>query len=267
MNRQKHTGSPASFVDELQENGRYSFTLEELRAWYSRSDQGLQAALGRLKQRGRIISPRSGFYVIVPIEYKNAGCPPASWFVNELMRFLAQPYYVGILSAAAIHGAAHQQPMAFQVITDRPTRQAVAARVRIDFHINRNVEAIPVAELQTETGYMRVSTPNSTAFDLVRYAKAAGNLGNVGTVLSELAEVLDAEAMVHAAPLYAAPDAQRLGYLLNVLGYHHLSQPLADWLSKRRYRKILLSPGQPIGECKLDQQWKVLANVDLELDL
>jgi len=31
---------------------------------------------------------------------------------------------VGVLSAAAIHGAAHQQPMIFQVVTDKPTRPA-----------------------------------------------------------------------------------------------------------------------------------------------
>jgi hypothetical protein len=49
-----------------------------------------------------------------PLEYREAGGPPASWFIDDLMRFLGQPYYVGLLSAAAIHGAAHQQPMVFQ---------------------------------------------------------------------------------------------------------------------------------------------------------
>ena len=70
------------------------------------SDVALEAALRRLKQRGRIASPRRGFYVLVPPEYREAGCQPASWLIDDLMRFVEQPYYVGLLSAAAIHGAA-----------------------------------------------------------------------------------------------------------------------------------------------------------------
>ncbi|MBU2500813.1 type IV toxin-antitoxin system AbiEi family antitoxin [bacterium] len=39
------------------------------------------------------------------------------------MRYLAQPYHVGLLSAAAIHGAAHQQPMVFHVVTATDTNK------------------------------------------------------------------------------------------------------------------------------------------------
>jgi hypothetical protein len=74
-----------------------------------------KTALRRLKEQGRIVSPRRGFYVVVPPEYRAAGSPPASWFIDELMRYLDQPYYVGLLSAAAIHSASRQQSMVFQV--------------------------------------------------------------------------------------------------------------------------------------------------------
>ncbi|MGH7573003.1 MAG: type IV toxin-antitoxin system AbiEi family antitoxin domain-containing protein [Gemmatimonadota bacterium] len=57
-----------------------------------------------------------------------------SWLIDDLMRFLEQPYYVGLLSAAAIHGAGYQQPMVFQVITDQPTREIRIGRQRIEFH-------------------------------------------------------------------------------------------------------------------------------------
>jgi hypothetical protein len=99
-----------------------------------RSTVAIEAALRRLKRRGRIASPRRGFYVLVPVEYREAGCPPVSWFIDDLMRFLKQPDYVGLLSAAAIHGAAHQQPMLFQVVTDRPSRPVRVGRVRIGGH-------------------------------------------------------------------------------------------------------------------------------------
>lgn len=73
-----------------------------------------------------------------------------------------------MLSAAAIHGAAHPQPVVFRVVTDKPTRPVAAGRVQIGFHVGRHISKALVVEIQTETGTMRVSTPEATAFDLVR---------------------------------------------------------------------------------------------------
>lgn len=266
MKRISGEESLAAFVDRLQGIGRYSFTLREVRALPGRSETGIQVALGRLKQQGRIVSPRRGFFVIVPIEYRSAGSPPAAWFIDALMGFMEQPYYVGLLSAAALHGAAHQQPMAFQVITDRATRPSSAARVRIEYHVNRAVESVPVEEMQTETGSMRVSTPAVTAFDLVRYAGAAGHLSNVATVLLELAETLSPDALADVASLYSAPDAQRLGYLLEAVGQGHLTAPLRDRLSMRRHRVVRLAPGRPAGRRKVDHRWRIIPNTRLEVD-
>lgn len=259
--------SMTDFVEALQAKGRYTFTQAEAMNADKRSDIALEAALRRLKQKGRIADPRRGFYVIVPVEYREAGCPPANWFIHDLMRFLGQPYYVGILSAAAIHGAAHQQPMLFQVVTDRPTRPAQAGRVRIGFHMGRHIETAPVVEIQTETGSMRVSTPEATAFDLVRFAPSAGHIGNVITVLSELVEKIDPKALTSLADLYAISDIQRLGYLLERLGENRLADPLASWLKARRYRPILLVPVQAKGVAPTDPRWRVIPNETVEVDL
>src|SRR5204862_425249 len=74
----------------------------------------VQAALRRLKRRGEIADPYRGFHVIVPPEYRRLGCLPAEQFVPQLMRVLGETYYVALLSAAELHGAAHQRPQAFQ---------------------------------------------------------------------------------------------------------------------------------------------------------
>ena len=103
------------------------------------------------------------------------------------MSHLDLHYYVGVLSAAALHGAGHQQPMVFQVIANRATRPMQAGRVRIKVHTSRTVKAMPVTRVETETGFMMVGTPETTAFDVVRFFSAAGHWSNVATVLSELA--------------------------------------------------------------------------------
>ena len=66
--------------------------------------------LYRLERSGAIVSPRRRF-VVVPGGYCSAGGPPAIWFIEDLMRHLGRRYYVALLSAAALHGAGHQQPV------------------------------------------------------------------------------------------------------------------------------------------------------------
>lgn len=257
----------AALVDEFQSRGKYTFTREDIMGIDARSDVAFEAAVRRLKQHRRLASPRRGFFVIVPAEYREAGSLPANWFIDNLMHFLGQPYYVGLLSAAAIHGAAHQQPMVFQVVTDRPTRAARAGRARIEFHVSRYVEDAPVVDVQTETGSMRVSTPEATAYDLVRFPAAAGHLNNVATVLGELAEKLNPAALVALAPKRPTPDVQRLGYLLELVGEQSVAESLAEALKHRRHRTVLLAPGRGEDGEPPHERWKVVPNATVEGDL
>ena len=255
------------WVEELQASGRYTFFRQEAEAGTGASSLAVQTALRRLKKRGRIASPRRGFYVVVPPEYRAAGCPPASWFIDELMGHLGLSYYVGILSAAALHGAGHQQPMVFQVIADRPTRPMMAGRVRIEVHASRTATAMPISRVQTETGTMGVATAETTAFDLVRYYSAAGHWNNVATVLAELAEKIGRDRLVEIAPMVQLPDVQRLGYLLSLVGQGPLADPLADWLARRRTSIVRLRTDMPRGDADIDHRWRLVPNEEVEVDV
>jgi predicted transcriptional regulator of viral defense system len=262
----RQQGPIADLVDRLQASGRYTFTRTEVERETQLSESSLEAALRRLRARRRIATPRRGFHVIVPLEHQSAGAPPPPWFIDDLMRFLGQRYYVGLLTAAALHGAGHQQPMVFQVVTDRPTRPARVGRARIAFHVTRNLESVPVVALTTETGTMRASTPEATAFDLVRFVAAAGHTNNVATVLSELAERLSADELARLAPHHLLPDVQRLGFLLEFVGEGVKAVRLQSWLGEQRVRPVVLARGRPKGSVKPVGAWRVIPNVDVEID-
>jgi predicted transcriptional regulator of viral defense system len=257
----------SAFVDDTQAAGRYTFLNSEARAALRVSEIALDSAMRRLKNRGRLVAPRRGFLVIVPTEYRAAGAPPPSWFIDDLMRFLGQPYYVGLLSAAGLHGSSHQQPMVFQVVTDRPTRPAKAGRARMEFHATRAVQDSPTVSLQTETGLMRVSAPETTAFDLVKFSAACGGWSNVATVLSDLAERIDPGALHALAELRKTPEVQRLGFLLDQAGQSRLADALLRSLAVRRYRPVLLAGDMPLGDAVSAAPWRVIPNVEIELDL
>src|SRR3970040_1096470 len=89
----------SDFVNRLQASGRYTFRREEAVSALGVSEIALQSAARRLAAKGRICAPRRGFYVIVPVEYSQAGAPPPSWFIDDFMKFHRHPHYVRLLSA------------------------------------------------------------------------------------------------------------------------------------------------------------------------
>ena len=84
-------------------------------------------------------------------------------------------------------------------------------------------------------------------------------------MLAELAERMDAQALVGIGHLVRLPDVQRLGYLLDALGESELADPLAKWLASRGPRAVALRPGELV-DAALDKRWHVLPNVELEVD-
>jgi predicted transcriptional regulator of viral defense system len=257
----------ASWVDALQSTGRYTFDRGEAIAALGMSRLMLKKAVKRLATKRRIVVPRRGFYVIVPIEYRAAGAPPPSWFVDDLMRHLGKPYYVGALSAAGLHGAAHQQPQEFQVVTRAAARSVVAGRARIKFLGKRHHDRTPTRAMKTETGTMLVSTPEATAIDLLRYAPSAGGLANVATVLAELAERIDPVRLVETAEADGQlVFAQRLGYLLERVGAREQARKLAKLVTEGSLRNTPLRAGQATRGCPVDRRWRVVVNEQVEMD-
>src|SRR5579885_271902 len=257
----------SEFVDQLQSSGRYSFTRDEAISALGVSEVALQAAARRLAAKGRVVAPRRGFYVVVPMEYRSTGAPPPSWFVDDLMKFHGHPYYVGLLSAAALHGAAHQQPQEFQVVTDTVLRPITVGRTRFHFFMQWHHAKTPTIQVKTETGSMKVSTPEAPALDLVRYVGKAGQLGTVATVLSELAERIDPHRLVEAARAEVELSVvQRLGYLLEHFAAPATVAPLAKWLAAQRPRPVPLRPEQHPKAAEKDPRWLVLINERVEID-
>lgn len=260
---------PAQWLRARQTRGRYTFSHTEAVDGLRRTPLAVSKALRRLVGQGLLVSPRRGFYVIVPGEFDLAGTPPAQWFIHDLMGYLEQPYYVGLLTASAQYGASHQAAQVFQVVTDRPTRSIKVGRIRIEFVMKSEIEGTPTTAVKTPTGCMTVSTPEATALDLVRYFKAAGFLGHVATVLDELAERLDGDELVRSAEAggFEMAVVQRLGYLLERVGAESVTEGLAAVVADRSPQAVPLRPDLSRKGCPVDARWRIAVNEEVESDL
>ncbi len=248
------------FIEELLGQGRYTFTREEAGLRLKTSPAAAYMSLHRLVKAGRLVMPRSGFYVIVDPQHRSAGILPPEWFIHDLMKDMARPYYVGLLSAAQLHGAAHHRPQEFQVmIAERAVRPVRAGNVLIRFHGKGPFDRSQTQEIKTPTGIMTASTPETTAWDLVRYCKAAGGLDNVVTILSELAEKLDGSKLRDTMKRHGdGIVAQRLGYLLDLLRRQDLSKGFVNMVQDAPLRP--LDPTAPITGASGSSKWHVLIN-------
>ncbi len=259
--------SAADYIDDLLARGRCTFTTDDAVEALGVSVTAARAAVRRLKDKGVVAVPYRGFHVVVSPEYRRLGCRPADQFVPELMVHLGVPYYVGLLSAARIHGAAHQAPMVFQVIVPRPRPGLACGSVRVDFIARHDMEATPVVERNTPTGILRVATAEATALEVVGYPQRCGYLDNVATVLAELAEGMEGGAL--AAEARRAPVAwvQRLGFLLTLVGAEDLARYLDAVLAERGAFPVPLASWKAMTGAPRDARWRVAVNIDVEPDL
>ncbi|HCQ75484.1 MAG TPA: hypothetical protein DIV44_01630 [Leeuwenhoekiella sp.] len=263
-----------SYIKDIRKEGRRCFTILDIVEQFHVSNSHARVALHRLLKTGDIISPARGFYVIVPPEHQPHGSIPPQELVPLVMQYMGAHYYVALLSAGLFHGATHQKPAGFQVISDKRIKHpSIFGDVKIDYIYKKSVLELPTQDITMSTGYLKVATPELVALDLLEYPNHAGGLNHIATIFSELFKALDPIKLINLAKdTHAEYQLQRIGYILdhidvmdepnagimiNALGLHVQENkpnylPLASEISKIGYSR-----------CK---KWRIIENLEIEGD-
>ena len=271
--------APKSFIMTLQKwikdraiHGFPTFSIEDVRetGMYS-SEQILQNELYRLCSNKTIASVYRGFYVIIPVQYVLRGSIPATYYIDQLMAYLSKPYYVCMLSAAELLGAAHQRPQQFSVMTTFPKRRVVSTRnVIIDWFYREGLPEDALITKNTETGTIRISNPLLTAADLVQYQQHVGGLSRVATILEELAEQIDIKSQFASLASFVKKVTwQRLGYILeHVVEENELADELYDQIRNLpgSLMYMPLSTSAEDNTSERNSRWKININVQIGKD-
>ena len=271
--------APKSFIMTLQKwikdraiHGFPTFSIEDVRetGMYS-SEQILQNELYRLCSNKTIASVYRGFYVIIPVQYVLRGSIPATYYIDQLMAYLSKPYYVCMLSAAELLGAAHQRPQQFSVMTTFPKRRVVSTRnVIIDWFYREGLPEDALITKNTETGTIRISNPLLTAADLVQYQQHVGGLSLVSTILEELSEQINIKSQFASLASFVKKVTwQRLGYILeHVVEENELADELYEQI-RNLPGSLMYMPFSTSAEdntSERNSRWKIKINVQIEKD-
>ena len=271
--------APKSFIMTLQKwikdraiHGFPTFSIEDVRetGMYS-SEQILQNELYRLCSNKTIASVYRGFYVIIPVQYVLRGSVPATYYIDQLMAYLSKPYYVCMLSAAELLGAAHQRPQQFSVMTTFPKRRVVSTRnVIIDWFYREGLPEDALITKNTETGTIRISNPLLTAADLVQYQQHVGGLSLVATILEELSEQINIKSQFASLASFVKKVTwQRLGYILeHVVEENELADELYEQIRNLpgSLMYMPLSTSAEDNTSERNSRWKININVQIEKD-
>ena len=259
------------WVHNREVEGRPIFSYEEVtNAFPSFTPQQISNSLYRIGKSEMITQPFKGFYVVIPPHYAAKGVVPPVYYIDQLMVYLHRPYYICLLSAAELLGAAHQRPQEFSVMTVLP-RIRMSRLSSLDWNYRSSIPDNFLREINSETGTIKFSGPELTALDLIQYEQHIGGLSRAATVIEELSEQTVWTGAAEKGLLSPSTIAtvQRLGYILeNAL----MNQSQADALYHElktvspKLNRFRLSIRKNDDGAILDKRWNIIVNTEIEID-
>jgi hypothetical protein len=254
----------ARLLDQREAQGRMLFTSSELAEEGRLSLLAVRRQLSHLGARVARLPGRPEAFLLVAPEHRERGAPPVLWWLDAYMQLRRQSYYVGLLSAAELHGSSQQAVQVVQVLTNKVTRPLLIGWLRVEFHVKKGVEGTPTVQPPGMHSPIAVSTPEATAVDLIEYSHSIGGVARVAEVIAGMAPVLTVAGLRRAlVPDPRHPAHQRLGYVLQTLGLKEsLTTEVARNLPKLR-RPVPLQAQLPYTAEGVVEPWRVIDNLSL----
>lgn len=264
----------SDYIKSLRARGRVYFTSKEAITELGISQNALNCGMYKLRKKGEIVSPAKNLYLIIPPEYQSIGSLPPEEVVPILIKHWDLDYYVCLLSAAMYHGASHQKPQEFQVMTNKQLKPLQLGKVKIKFIYIKSLAGIKTQNIIVKSGYLKIATPETTAINLLLYPNHSVGINHIATVLAEMVEILNSKALIDAINNINEMSAvQRLGYILehlepiNITSRDHLVNVLKKYLENKKLQFVALATEFPTINCPKNNDWKIIKNTTIESDL
>ena len=252
----------------LMSRGISSITTGEIAALIGVPKNQVSQRLASPKKRNEIVLLANGLWAPVPPEYLTWGAPPAIDIIDALMRHLDADYYVGWLTAAALHGASHHAPQVFQVAASRAIRTKRIGRSRIRFYHRNPIHHAAIVQIQSRSGPVSLSSREMTMLDIADGITIVGGIDHAANLIVELCESAtpDMSALSALSIHYPSSVVRRLGYLLErYAGISALEQLKA--ISDGRETTVSLLDPQFINAGAIDPYWRLKINREVQPDV
>ncbi len=263
--RPRKSGFVEQFLDQSQARGEFVISADQLARAGLMTHLAVRRQFEHLSKRAQHLPGRPSAYLIVPPEHRARGAPPVAAWLDAYFRLRGQSYYVGLLSAANLHGSSSQAVQVTQVLTTKPTRSMDVGRLHLDFYVKTHLRQTPLSALAGMPAPLAVSSPEATALDLIGFSHRIGGIRRATEVIADLKGVMSVVGLRTALRAETQISVkQRLGYVLSILGLDRMAEEARRSLPKR-LAVALLQTRTPVAHSASDvhQPWMVLDNVGL----
>ncbi len=261
------------FIRRVLSVGKYDFSSKDAIAYLKCSAVSFRMSIKNRIDKGQIISPARGLYIIIPPEYETIGCLPANDLIPILFQFWGYSYYVCLLSAAMYHGASHQKPQIFQVMSSHRIKNIKCGKIIIEVIYKKSLYLEDIDKFDSKTGTLIVSSVENTIYDLFFYPNKSGGYNNIATIISELLQKVNLQKMTQV--IKRSPYKfwmQRLGYILECIESEDekkkekLMNILSKYICSSKTEYLPLIPDISIKRSKRHKRWKLIINEKIEED-
>ena len=256
-------GIVANLLDQLQARGCLVASLPYLADTSRLSPLAVKRQIEHLANRVVRLPGRPSAYLIVAPEHRKRGAPPVDFWLADYCRVHDKPYYVGLLSATALHGSAQQAVQLTQVMTSSVTRAFSVGNVHVEFHVKQHLLDTPLTPIRGLASPLAVSSPEATALDLIAFQHCVGGIARATDVIAGLLPAMTTEGWQRALKYAPLTVRQRTGYVLETLGAKRFATTTQITLPPK-LRSVLLQNATPTRGTDLELPWQVIDNVGLK---
>ena len=262
------------WVEDLPKKGKSVFSKEDVvRQFPDLTNRNLHNTLNRLVVKKKTQSVWQGFFAVVLPEHGLRGIVSPIEYIDMLMKYLNKQYYVALLNAAELYGAAHQAPQEFFVMSNTTKlRDKIKKDVKINFVAKKTIPQKHLTQMMTRSGYVNVSNPILTAYDLICYERSVGGVNRIATIINDLAgEIRFTNVDTAFMHSFSPAVTQRLGYLLEELGFEEHAGKLyrKAMIAGLKFRKaplVIADKTKDLSKYPVNNKWKLIINEQIEID-
>ena len=260
----------SEYIRLLQSYEVYGFSYDDVLKNCIAPEITLRKELQRLIKKNLIQNLRKSFYVIIPAKYQNVSKIPIQLYVERLFGSIHKDYYLGLYSAAALHGASHQQIQKDYIIYKPPAmREIDKGNFSIKFFQTTNWPKKNIVQKKSDSGLFNVSSPALTLADFLHFQNKLGGINRMLAIIEELSETIHLDDVNELISWYPHVNTfQRMGYLLEQFDVDDkILEVIQKHLETQKVYSMLLSPIKNEKPGSANNRWKIDVNITLENDL
>ena len=248
----------ANILSDLSYNGNIFFTPKDLQSY----DSNPRSLIDSLSRKKWILRIKNGVYLIVPLDAGKRGSEDYTIHSFAIASVLADPYYIGYLSALNFHGLTDITPSVVCVATQESHRSRVILDTQIKFITVIPRKFFGIAATKIENRKVLVSSKEKTIVDCLDRPEYCEGVEEIARAIYFGKKELDfVELVSMSKKLGNSAVLKRLGHISDRLNIKQLIHLMKHVNVSSGYS--LLDPTVKRNG-KIIEKWKIVVNANID---